>query len=77
MVNQTVMFYEDMLSADSHMRKMIKDGYKVVTMAATPKHGVIVVYEQVEKPPSGGSRGLMDDIKNGKGLPPLPKKEWE
>ena len=46
-------------------------------MEATPKHGVIVVYEQVEKKPKGGSRDLMDDIKNGKGLPPLPKKEWE
>ena len=65
MVNQTVMFYEDMLSADSHMRKMIKDGYKVVTMAASPKNGVMVVYKKIDKKPLERQHGLMDDIKAG------------
>lgn len=32
------------------------------------------IYLQVEKKPKGDSRDLMDDIKNGKELPPLPKK---
>lgn len=77
MAGQMVSLYEDVITASSVIREMIQDNYRVVTMAATPKHGVIVVYEQVEKKPSGGSRDLMDDIKNGKGLPPLPEREWE
>ena len=77
MSRQIVSLYEDVITASSEMREMIQDNYRVVTMAATPKHGVIVVYEQVEKKSSGGSRDLMDDIKTGKGLPPLPKREWE
>jgi hypothetical protein len=73
---QTVSLYEDVITASGAIREIIQGDYRVVTMAATPKHGVIVVYEQVEKKSSGGSRDLIDDIKNGKGLPPLPKKEW-
>ena len=76
MSGQIVRLYEDMITASSEMRETVWDGYRVVTMAATPKHGVIVVYE-MPKEPQSGSRDLMDDIKTGKGLPPLPKREWE
>ena len=74
MSRQTVSLYEDVITASGAIREIIQGDYRVVTMAATPKHGVIVVYEQVEKKSSGGSRDLIDDIKTGKGLPPLPKK---
>lgn len=76
MSRQIVRLYEDVITASSEMRETVWDGYRVVAMAATPKHGVVVVYEEVDKKPSGGSRNLMDDIKAGKGLSPLPKREW-
>ncbi len=77
MSRQIVRLYEDVITASSEIREMTWDGYRVVTMAATPKHGVIVVYERAEVKSQSGSRDLMDGIKTGKGLPPLPKREWE
>lgn len=77
MSRQIVRLYEDVIIASSEMCETVWDGYRVVTMAATPKHGVIVVYERAEVKSQSGGRDLMDDIKTGKGLPPLPKREWE
>lgn len=77
MSRQIVRLYEDVITASSEMREMVWDGYRVVTMAATPKHGVIVVYERAKVKPQNGGRDLMNDIKAGKGLPSLPEREWE
>lgn len=77
MGRQMVGFYEDVIPAIENMRVWINGGWRVVAMAS-PKNGVMVVYEKIEKKPlSDNSCDLMDDIKNGKGLPPLPEREWE
>lgn len=69
-------FYEDVIPAIENMRVWINGGWKVVAIAS-PKNGVIVVYEKIDKKPLERQHDLMDDIKAGRGLPPLSKKEWE
>ena len=69
-------FYEYVIPAIENMRVWINGGWKVVAIASQ-KNGVIVVYEKIDKKPLERRHDLMDDIKAGRGLPPLSKKEWE
>lgn len=50
MGRQMVGFYEDVIPAIENMRVWINGGWKVVAIAS-PKNGVTVVYEKIDKKP--------------------------